>query len=110
MNSASSRRAVVIGAGLGGLAVALRLAHRGWRVTVCERHDVVGGKMNRWSAAGFTFDTGPSLVTMPFVFEELFADAGEKLSLPQAVRKKAPAAPPAKGKGKAKPPARSRRG
>ncbi len=74
------RQAVVIGAGLGGLAVALRLAARGWRATVCERSGAPGGKMNRWRAAGCTFDTGPSLVTMPWVFEELFAEVGERLS------------------------------
>lgn len=75
-----SRRAVVIGAGLGGLAVALRLAGAGWRVTLCEQGPAAGGKMNRWTASGFTFDTGPSLITMPWVFEELFAAAGARLS------------------------------
>lgn len=74
-----SRRAVVIGAGLGGIAAALRLAVQGWRVTVCERGAVIGGKMNRWIAGGYTFDTGPSLLTMPWVFQETFAAAGERL-------------------------------
>ncbi len=73
-------RAIVIGAGLGGLATALRLAARGWRVTICERSASPGGKMNRWCAAGCTFDTGPSLLTMPWVFEELFADIGERIT------------------------------
>ncbi len=72
------RRAVVIGAGLGGLAVALRLAHRGWRVTVCERHHTPGGKMNRWTHGGYTFDTGPSLITMPWVFDELWQAFGAR--------------------------------
>ena len=80
MNSPPAPSAVVVGAGLGGLAVALRLAHAGWRVTVCERQDRPGGKMNRLAAEGFTFDTGPSLVTMPFVFEELFTAVGERLA------------------------------
>lgn len=77
--SAHPRSAVVVGAGLGGLAVALRLAARGWRVTVCEQSATPGGKMNRWTADGFRFDTGPSLITMPWIFEELFAAAGERL-------------------------------
>ena len=61
----STRHAVVIGGGLGGLAVALRLSAAGWRVTVCESGPACGGKMNQWSDGGFTFDTGPSLITMP---------------------------------------------
>ncbi len=71
-----SRRAVIIGAGLGGLAAGLRLRAGGWDVTVCEAGPTLGGKMNRWSEAGFTFDTGPSLITMPWVFADLFRAAG----------------------------------
>lgn len=71
--------AVVIGAGLGGLAAALRLAASGWRVTVCEKGERPGGKMNRWTCDGFTFDTGPSLITMPWVFRDCFAAVGERL-------------------------------
>lgn len=75
----ASKRAVIIGGGLGGLAVALRLAAQGWQVTICEQGASCGGKMNRWEAAGFRFDTGPSLITMPWVFAELFAAAGSAL-------------------------------
>src|SRR5436190_13721131 len=74
-----SKRAVIIGGGLGGLAVSLRLAALGWQVTVCEQGQSFGGKMNHFSAQGFRFDTGPSLITMPWVFEELFAAAGSRL-------------------------------
>ena len=74
------RSAVVVGAGVGGLAAAIRLAARGWRVTVFERLENVGGKLNLLVDGGFRFDTGPSLVTLPWVFEELFAAAGERLS------------------------------
>lgn len=74
------RRAVVIGGGLGGLATALRLAARGWSVDVCERGGRFGGKMNTFEREGFRFDTGPSLITMPWVFEELFAAAGSTLA------------------------------
>ncbi len=77
--NAGGRRALIIGAGLGGLSTALRLAHRGWRVTVCERAATIGGKMNRWSAAGAVFDTGPSLITMPWAFRALFESVGERL-------------------------------
>jgi phytoene desaturase len=72
-------RVVVIGGGLGGLAVAVRLAARGARVTICERGETFGGKMNVLSSHGFRFDTGPSLITMPWVFAELFAAAGARM-------------------------------
>jgi diapolycopene oxygenase len=72
--------AVVIGAGVGGLAAAIRLAAQGWRVTVLEQLSQVGGKLNSLEEGGFKFDTGPSLVTLPWVFEDLFNAAGEKLS------------------------------
>jgi phytoene desaturase len=72
-------RVVVCGAGLGGLAVAARLAHAGHRVTVLERAQVPGGKLGRLRRDGFSFDTGPSLLTMPWVLRELFAATGAPL-------------------------------
>lgn len=74
------KSAVIIGGGLGGLATALRLAARGWRVEVCEQGARFGGKMNVWELEGFRFDTGPSLITMPWVFEGLFEAAGARLA------------------------------
>jgi phytoene desaturase len=75
-------RVVVIGAGVGGLAAAARLAAGGHDVTVCEQAEVVGGKLGlleRHTAAGtFRFDTGPSLLTLPEVFADLFAATGEE--------------------------------
>ena len=71
--------ACVIGAGLAGMAIALRLSARGWQVSVFEHGQTLGGKMNRWECDGYRFDTGPSLITMPSVFEELFAAAGERM-------------------------------
>jgi phytoene desaturase len=71
---------LVVGAGVGGLAVAARLAAAGHRVTVCEQAPVVGGKLGEYTRDGFRFDTGPSLLTLPHVFEELFATTGAPLS------------------------------
>ena len=70
----------IVGAGLGGLAAAIRLSVRGVRVTVFEQGPRVGGKLNQWAADGWTFDTGPSLLTMPAVLHEIFADAGATLA------------------------------
>jgi len=70
----------IIGSGLGGISAAIRLAHKGYRVTVYEKNPAPGGKAGEINDSGFRFDTGPSLLTMPFVVEELFAAAGEKMS------------------------------
>jgi phytoene desaturase len=80
-------RAIVIGAGVGGLSAAIRLAIAGVRVTLLEKNERVGGKLNlrqiphpsRPSERPFAFDTGPSLLTMPEVFEDLFRAAGHDL-------------------------------
>lgn len=73
------KKAVVIGAGIGGLSSALLLLSRGYEVTVIEKNDQVGGKMGQISSNGYRFDTGPSLLTMPFLLRELFARTGRKL-------------------------------
>jgi phytoene desaturase len=70
---------VVVGAGLGGLATALRLAHRGHRVTVLEKTDQVGGRNREVTVNGCTFDGGPTLMMMLDPFYKLFADVGEQL-------------------------------
>jgi phytoene dehydrogenase-like protein len=70
---------VVVGAGVGGLAAAVRLAAAGHDVTVCEQAPEVGGKLGWYTRGGFSFDTGPSLLTMPHVFDDLFAAAGADL-------------------------------
>lgn len=70
------KRVVIIGGGLGGISAALRLAAKGHEVTVCEQGERCGGKMNLWSKDGYRFDTGPSLITMPWVFSDLFNAAG----------------------------------
>ena len=72
---------VVVGAGVGGLAVAIRLAAAGRRVVVLERNDVTGGKLAAVHARRVpTFDVGPSLLTLPHVFDELFRVAGTSLA------------------------------
>ncbi|AZG46581.1 phytoene desaturase family protein [Gordonia insulae] len=73
-------RIIVVGAGVGGLAVAIRLQAQGHQVLVLEQAEEVGGKLGVLHHDGFTFDTGPSLVTMPHILEELFADTGAPLS------------------------------
>lgn len=69
-------RALVIGSGFGGLASAIRLAVRGYDVTVLEKLDAAGGRAYVWRQDGFTFDAGPTIVTAPFMLEELWALAG----------------------------------
>jgi phytoene desaturase len=69
-------RIVVVGAGVGGLAAAARLAAAGHDVTVCEQAARVGGKLGLLERDGFRFDTGPSLLTMPEVLRETFAATG----------------------------------
>lgn len=77
---AHSRRIVVIGAGIGGLTAALTLAARGCEVVVVERAAAPGGKMRELTLAGLPLDVGPTVLTMAWVFEEIFADIGERLS------------------------------
>ena len=68
--------AVVIGAGLGGLAAAMRLGAKGYRVTVMDRLDMPGGRGSSITRDGHRFDLGPTIVTVPQVFEELWAACG----------------------------------
>ncbi len=71
------KKVVIIGAGIGGLATALRLKRRGCDVTVLEQADTPGGKLNEFRQTGFRFDAGPSLFTLPSLVQELLAeDAG----------------------------------
>ncbi|QGY02783.1 phytoene desaturase [Methylobacterium mesophilicum SR1.6/6] len=72
--------AVVIGSGFGGLAAAVRLGSRGYRVTVLERLEQPGGRARVHRQDGFTFDAGPTIVTAPQLFEELWTLAGRRLA------------------------------
>jgi phytoene desaturase len=73
-------RAVVIGSGFGGLAAAVRLGARGFHVTVLEKLDAPGGRAYVYRQDGFTFDAGPTIVTAPFLFEELWSLCGRRLA------------------------------
>jgi len=72
--------AVVIGSGFGGLAAAVRLGARGYRVTVLERLDQAGGRARVLHRDGYTFDAGPTIITAPFLFEELWALCGRRFA------------------------------
>jgi phytoene desaturase len=72
-------RAVVVGGGFGGLAVAIRLLADGHDVTIVERRATVGGRASQIRDGGYTWDTGPSLITMPELFDELFRLGGSSL-------------------------------
>ena len=72
-------RIIVVGAGLGGLGAAMRLQGAGHDVVVIEARERPGGRAYQLKDKGFTWDTGPSLVTMPWVLEETFAAAGRDL-------------------------------
>ncbi len=74
-----ARRAVVIGAGFGGLALAIRLQAAGWQTTLLEKRDKPGGRAYVYEDQGFTFDAGPTVITDPTCLEELFALAGRRL-------------------------------
>lgn len=72
--------AVVIGSGFGGLAAAVRLGAKGYRVSVFEKLDAPGGRAYVHRQDGFTFDAGPTIITAPFLFEELWRLAGRRLA------------------------------
>jgi len=73
-------KALVIGAGFGGLASAIRLSHQGYEVEILEKLDAPGGRAYVHRQDGFTFDAGPTIITAPFLLEELWALCGKKMS------------------------------
>jgi len=72
--------AIVIGSGFGGLAAAVRLGSRGYRVTVLERLDQPGGRARVFREKGYVFDAGPTVITAPFLLEELWQLCGRRLA------------------------------
>ncbi|MFO1511722.1 MAG: phytoene desaturase family protein [Verrucomicrobiota bacterium] len=79
MKTLSNERIGVIGGGLGGLAAACTLAARGYAVILFERNEWLGGKAAQLEGAGFRFDMGPTIVTIPSVLRRIFAEAGRRM-------------------------------
>ena len=73
-------KAIVIGAGFGGIAAALRLRAKGYAVTLVDRCAALGGRAQVYEREGFRHDAGPTVITAPFLFEELFALFGERFA------------------------------
>lgn len=80
IDNAAKPHAVIIGSGFGGLGAAVRLSARGWRVTVLEKLDAPGGRAYVYRKDGHVFDAGPTIITVPSLFEELWALAGRRFS------------------------------
>ena len=74
------QKAIVIGAGIAGLATAIRLRAKGFSVTVFEANSYFGGKLTAFKENGFRFDMGPSLFTMPQFLEDVFASSGKNIN------------------------------
>ena len=77
---AKPRRAIVVGAGFGGLALAIRLQSAGVETTIVESRDKPGGRAYYWEKDGFTFDAGPTVITDPACLEELWALTGRNIA------------------------------
>jgi phytoene desaturase len=77
--NAVSDKAIIIGSGIGGLAISIRLAVKGYQVEVFEKNSYPGGKLSFFEQEGYQFDAGPSLFTQPANIEELFELAGEDI-------------------------------
>jgi phytoene desaturase len=73
-----SKKVIIIGSGFGGLATACRLAARGFDVEIFEKRDKLGGRAYVYEVNGFKFDGGPTVITAPFMFDDIFAAAGRK--------------------------------
>ena len=76
----SAKKVIVIGAGLGGLSAAISLRQSGYEVEMFEKNGKVGGKLNVLTGRGYTFDLGPSILTLPHLFERLFERSGRKMA------------------------------
>ena len=74
-----NKKAIVIGSGFGGIASALRLNKLGFKVTLVERLDTLGGRARVFQKEGYRHDAGPTVITAPFLFEELYELYGKKL-------------------------------
>ena len=73
-----NKRAIVIGSGFGGIAISLRLQKLGYETTIIEKLDQLGGRARVFEINGFKHDAGPTVITAPFLFDELFNLFGKK--------------------------------
>jgi diapolycopene oxygenase len=73
------KKVIVIGAGLGGISAAISLRQRGYEVQVFEKNPQIGGKLNLLQSDGYSFDLGPSILTLPHLFSRLFEGSGRKM-------------------------------
>jgi phytoene desaturase len=71
------KKVIIVGAGIGGLVSAIKLKHHGYDVTVIEKNERIGGKINQIKKDGFTFDMGPTIVMMPEMYDEVFKYVGK---------------------------------
>ena len=90
MGAAGERDVVVVGAGLGGISAAISLAAAGYDVDVFEKNDHVGGKLNILEKQGFSFDLGPSILTLPQYFQRLFEWHGRRMADYVTIRELSP--------------------
>jgi phytoene desaturase len=74
------KKIIVIGSGFGGIAAALRMRAKGYQVILLEKHPDLGGRARVFKKNGFTYDGGPTVITAPYLFEELFFLFGKKIS------------------------------
>ena len=74
------KKIIVIGSGFGGIAAALRMRAKGYDVTLLEKHPDLGGRARVFKKDGFTYDGGPTVITAPYLFEELFSLFSKKIS------------------------------
>ena len=75
-----AKKIIIVGSGFGGLASALRLRAKGFEVTLVEKHSDLGGRARVFKKGSFTYDGGPTVITAPYLFEELFSLFNKKIS------------------------------
>lgn len=79
MQNKNGKKVIVVGAGLGGISTALSLSLEGFDVTIYDKNDKVGGKLNVLKSDGYSFDLGPSILTLPYIFSRTFEKAGKRM-------------------------------
>lgn len=80
MSSHHKKKVIVVGGGLGGISAAISLVQDGYDVSVFEKNEKIGGKLNVLKLDGYSFDLGPSILTLPHIFERLFQRSGRRMA------------------------------